>query len=574
MIKDIICTIGPASLDQKVLSGLKEEGMTIARINGSHGTVEEIEDMIKKLVDLLPDGKVTTKILLDLPGNKIRTTDINLPMTFLTNDVIVLKKEMLTFPELYTAVKSGKLLLADDNTIVFEIVDIRDTDIVCRCINDGTLKHNKGIHYTGEYNKLPFVFEKDMRLLDLAIKNDVDYVGTSFIRTVENVRRIKAFLDGTKVKIVTKIETAEAIKNLSHILKETDSIMIDRGDLSTGVGLENVVWCQNEVLKQCSKSNTSVIIATQLLKSMENKPLPYIAEVSDITNAVINGASALMLSEETAIGKFPVESVRMLKKVISSVEEKMKSNLKVIILDAGESPGFGSLTANKHKSMIDIGGETIIEHQIENIRKCGVDEKNIAIVTGAYRNQIEKYIYENFNGNEKFGGSFIYNPWYKISHTLVSLSHAKHILNEGFIILYGDIVFDWKILDNLIKHDNNITIVVDKKQNLDEEDEKVIIQNGRVNSISKNHEISNCDGEFIGLAKIPKDKVCLFNDALDKIMKKDDVMASVTEIFNDLIKSGLQIDTIYTKDLLWSDNDSLNDLKHTISKIYPYIGNK
>ena len=267
MIKDIICTIGPASLNKNVLNGLREEGMTIARINGSHGTLEEIEDMVKKLINLLPDEKAT-KILVDLPGNKIRTTNINLPMQFSTEDVIVLKKEMLTFPELYTVVEKGKKLLADDNTIIFEITDIQDNDIVCKCLNDGILKPNKGIHYTGGYHNLPFVFEKDMHLLDLAIKNDLDYVGTSFIRTVENVRRIKAFLDGTNVKVITKIETVEAIENLSHILKETDYIMIDRGDLSTGVGLENVVWYQNEVLKQCLKSNTSVIIATQILKSM------------------------------------------------------------------------------------------------------------------------------------------------------------------------------------------------------------------------------------------------------------------------------------------------------------------
>jgi pyruvate kinase len=570
MIKDIICTIGPASLNKDVLKGLKEEGMTIARINGSHGTLEEIEDKVKKLINLLPDD--TTKILLDLPGNKIRTTNIN-PMKFSAEDIVVLTKEMLTFPELYTVVEKGEKLLVDDNTIIFKIIDIQDTDIICKCTNDGILKPNKGIHYTKGYHNLPFVFEKDMHLLDLAIKNDLDYVGTSFIRTVENVRRIRAFLDGTKVKVITKIETVEAIENLSYILKETDYIMIDRGDLSTGVGLENVVWHQNEILKQCLKNNISSIIATQILKSMENKSLPYIAEVSDITSAVINGASALMLSEETAIGQFPVESVKILKKVVDSVEEKMKNNLKVIILAAGESPGFGSLTANKHKSMIDVGGKTIIEHQIDNIKKCGIDEKNIIIITGSHRNQIEKYIYENFNGNEKFSGGFIYNPWFKVSHTVVSLSLAKHIFNEGFIILYGDIVFDYRILYELIKHDNNITIVVDKKKNIDEEDEKVIMREGNVERIGKNLEINNCDGEFIGLAKVPKDKVLLFNDIQDKIIKKDDIMASVVEVFNGLISLGVKIDMIYTKDLLWSDNDSINDLKYTRSKIYPYINN-
>ena len=568
MIKDIICTIGPASLNKEVLTGLKNEGMTIARINGSHGTVDEIDSMIMQILDILPESK----ILLDLPGNKIRTTNINLPVKFPMDGTITLKKEMLTFPDLYKIVEIGKKLSADDNTINFEIVDICDTDIVCKCLCEGILKPNKGIHYTGDYNNLPFVFEKDMHLLDLAIKYDIAYVGTSFIRTVENVRRIKAFLDGTNVKIITKIETIEAVNNLSQILKETDHIMIDRGDLSTGVGLENVVWYQNEILKRCRKNNISVIIATQILKSMEHKSLPYIAEVSDITNAVLNGATALMLSEETAVGQFPVESVKILKKVSDSIGQKTMNNLKIIILAAGESPGFGSLTANKHKSMIDIGGKTIIEHQIENMKKCGIDEKNIAIVTGAHRNQIEKYIHENFNSNYNFNGNFIYNPWYKTTHTITSMSLAKHILDDGFIIVYGDIVFDWRILDKLIKHDNNITIVVDSKKDLDEEDEKVILQDGRIKCISKDLEINQCDGEFIGMAKIPKDKVHLYNDAQDAILKKDDLMASITEIFNNLIKSGIKVDVIYTQDLLWSDNDCLNDLKNTMSKIYPYIG--
>ena len=566
MIKDIICTIGPGSLNEEILKGLNEAGMTIARINGSHGTVEEIDNMIKKIKNILPE----IKILLDLPGNKIRTTGIS-PITFNADKTIILKKEMLTFPELYTIVKPGKQILADDNTIIFEIVDIQNTDIVCRCQNEGVLKPNKGIHYTGDYSNLPFIFEKDMLLLDLAMKFPISYVGTSFIRTIENVRRIKAFLDGTNIKIITKVETVEAVENLHQILKETDSIMIDRGDLSSGVNLENVVWVQNEILKQSMKSNTSVVIATQLLKSMENKPLPYISEVSDITNAIINGASTLMLSEETAVGKYPIESVKMLKKVVSTVEEKIRNNLKVIILAAGESPGFGSLTANKHKSMIDIGGKTIIEHQIENIKKCGFDEKNIVIITGSHRNQIEKYISNNFNGNESFNGNFIYNPFYKTSHTVISLSLARHLLHDGFIILYGDIVFDKRILERLIKHDNNITIVVDKKKNLDEEDEKVVFKDGKVGCISKNLDIEKCDGEFIGMAKIPKDKFHIFNEAQDKIIKKDDVMFSVTEIFNNIIQSGNQIDVIYTQDLLWSDNDCLNDLKHTISAIYPFI---
>ena len=566
MIKDIICTIGPGSLNEKILTGLKEEGMTIARINGSHGTIEEIDSMIKNILNILPE----TKILLDLPGNKIRTINID-PITFTTDEIIILKKDMLTFPDLYTIVKPGKQILADDNTIIFEIVDVQNTDIICKCQNEGILKPNKGIHYTGDYSKLPFIFEKDMLLLDLAIKFPIAYIGTSFIRTIENVRRIKAFLDGANIKIITKIETIEAVNNLPQILKETDHIMIDRGDLSSGVNLENVIWVQNEILKQCMKNNTSVIIATQLLKSMENKPLPYIAEISDITNAIINGASALMLSEETAIGKYPIESVKILNKVIHTVEEKINNNLKVIVLAAGESPGFGSLTANKHKSMIDIGGKTIIEHQIENIKKCGIDEKNIVIITGAHRNQIEKYIHNNFNGKDSFNGNFIYNPFYKTTHTLVSLSLARHVLNEGFIILYGDIVFDSRILDKLLKHDNNITIVVDKKKSLDEEDEKVILKDGKIEYISKNIDIEKCEGEFIGLAKIPKDKVHIFIDAQEKIIKKDEAMNSVTEIFNDIIKSGNQIDIIYIQDLLWSDNDCLNDLKHTISKIYPFI---
>jgi pyruvate kinase len=571
MIKDVICTIGPSSLNKKVLLELKKEGMTIARINGSHGSVEEIDEIIKTIHNIVPD----TKILLDLPGNKIRTTNVDLPISFTKGEIITLKKEMLTFPELYTVINVEEQILADDNTIILEVIEIRDTDIICKCLTDGTLKPNKGIRYNHENNRennqLPFIFEKDMHLLDLVIKNDVDYVGTSFIRTVENVRRIKAFLDGTKVKIITKIETIDALNNLSLILKETDHIMVDRGDLSSEVGLENIAWHQNEILKQCLESNKPVIIATQLLKSMENKSLPYIAEISDITNATINGATGLMLSEETAIGKFPVESVKVLKTVANSIEKKIKNDIKVIILAAGESPGFGSLTTNKHKGMIDIGGKTIIEHQIENIKKCGIDEGNIAIVTGSHRNQIEKYIYENFNGNYKFRGNFIYNPWYKISHTAVSLSHAKHVSSKGFIILYGDIVFDWKILDKLLKHENNITIVVDQKKNLDEEDEKVLLQGDKVKHISKDLEINSCDGEFIGLAKIPIDKVCVFNDTLDKIIKKDNVMASVTEIFNNLIGLGIPLDIIYTKELLWSDNDSLNDLKYTMTKIYPYI---
>ena len=557
-----ICTIGPKTLDKKWLDALHGAGMNIARVNGAHGTLDDVRKMINRLKKDLPKG---VAILLDLPGNKIRTDNIKEPIPLKAGQEFVLKPNMVTYRAFYRALKPGHRISAADGSIQLEVTAIKGEDIHTKVLVGGPLATRKGVNVRGIHGAIPFDFERDINLLNIAIETGIDYIGLSFVREGEHVRRMQAQLVGTEVKLVAKVETAESLKDLDVILATADKIMIDRGDLEAEVGRENIPLAQKMILRRAREAGVDAVVASQFLCSMLDKPLPFMAEVSDIANAVLDGAAILMLSEETAIGEYPVECIDTMKTVSRTIERHMERDLDALILSAGPSTGFGALTDNKPKTMLDVGGTTIVQHQLENLALAGIESESTHVITGYNYRQIEHYLESG-----GFRGKFIYNPWYQDTNMAASVWMAR-MTDRNYILVYGDIVFDPTLLEDLIATDGDIVLVVDRQADLDPEAEKVVIEKGRVRKASKKVPADAANGEFIGLAKLSRRGAKKLWNELDLLMREGNRMSFLSDVFQSLAEKGEPITVCETRGKPWNDNDTLADLGVSREKIFPLI---
>jgi pyruvate kinase len=556
-----ICTIGPRTLDEDRLDELVAAGMNIARVNGAHGSIEDVERMIATLQSKLPEG---VEILLDLPGNKIRTDGIDVPIPLEAGTEFVLRPDMVTYRPFYQSLHPGDRISAADGSIQLDVLGVDGEDIRTKVVVGGLLANRKGVNVRGIHHRIPFDFERDIALLNVAIERSVDFVGLSFVRRGEHVRRIRAQLVGTEVRIVAKVETAEAVRLLDEVLADADLIMIDRGDLEAEIGRERVPLTQKKVIARAREKATPVIIASQFLTSMLDKPLPFMAEVSDVANAVLDGASVLMLSEETAIGDYPIDCIATMKSVADEVERHRERDYDVVILAAGPSIGFGSLTTNKHKCMLDVGGTTIVAHQLENLALAGIEDRRVRVVTGHNHRQVEHYLRA-----EGFRGDFVYNPWFQTTNMASSLWLAR--TERPTIVVYGDIIFDPSILEDLLARPGDIVLAVDRRRDLDAEDEKVIIENDRVVKASKELDPEDCHGEFIGLAKLSERGARRLGRELELMAREGRHMAFLTEALERLAEQGEAIDIQLTQGRPWADNDTLTDLGISRERVFPRI---
>lgn len=557
-----ICTIGPKTADQDSLARLATAGMNIARVNGAHGSLDDVRNMILRLKRDLPEG---VEILLDLPGNKIRTDNISEPIELAAGQEFVLEPENLTYRPLYKSLKQGDMISAADGTIRLEVTAVEGEDVKTRVIVGGKLANRKGVNVRGIHANIPFDFERDIALLNIAIETGIDHVGLSFVRKIEHVRRIRAQLVGTGIKTLAKIETSEAIEHLDQILKESDLVMLDRGDLEADIGRENVPLTQKLVLRRAQAMGVPVVIASQFLTSMMTKPLPFMAEVSDIANAVLDGASILMLSEETAVGDYPFDCIGTMRSVAQAIEGRMAGEHEAVILAAGPSKGFGALTANKHKCMLDVGGTTIIGHQIENLKLAGIPSRAICVVTGHHHRQIEHYLRA-----EGFDGSFAFNPWYHTTNLATGLWLTKKS-ESNLVILASDVIFDPTILTDLLAAKGDIVLAVERRTTFDSEDEKVVLAEDRVLRASKHMPLSDAHGEFIGLAKLTRAGARHLWEEIDGLIRAGSMTSYLTEAFERLSARGVAIRAVFTEGRAWSDNDNLKDLETSRESVYPRI---
>ncbi len=329
----IVCTIGPATETVEKLSALVEAGMNVMRLNFSHGDFAEHQNRIVNLKKVTEKTGKTVAVFQDLGGPKIRTGEFATPtvtlnvgqtFTFTTEKIVGNENRVsINYPLLPKEVKVGGYILVDDGKKKFEITKIQGSEVITKVLAGGVTKGKRGVNLPGAYLSISSLTEKDRTDLAFGIKNKVDYIALSFVRRPADVAELRDLLKAAKSKaqIISKIETPEALENIDEIIALSDAIMVARGDLAVEIPAEEVPLVQKMLIRKCNVVGKPVITATQMLESMIKSPVPTRAEVSDVANAIIDGTDAIMLSEETTLGEFPVEAVSMMTKIALSVEK-------------------------------------------------------------------------------------------------------------------------------------------------------------------------------------------------------------------------------------------------------------
>ena len=337
---NIVCTIGPAVENR--MDELMKAGMSIARINFSHGDFEEQKDKIERFFEIRKELGLPVAIMLDTKGPEIRTAlnkagrDVKVQLkegqkfTFFYEDRLGDEEgTSLSYKDLYKDVKPGNLILIDDGKIQVRVDEIKDKDIVGTVLNDGGAGSRKSINVPGVSIKIPFLSPKDINDLSNGARVGFDYVSASFVRNKEDVAEMRKVLDdngGKDVKILAKIENQEGIDNFEEILAACDGIMVARGDMGVEIPLEDVPVIQKDIIAKVYSAGKQVITATQMLDSMIKNPRPTRAETTDVANAIYQGTSAIMLSGETAAGKYPIEALKTMVKIAVRTEADVDYN--------------------------------------------------------------------------------------------------------------------------------------------------------------------------------------------------------------------------------------------------------
>ncbi|MEK7568986.1 MAG: pyruvate kinase [Patescibacteria group bacterium] len=329
----IVATIGPASESEVMLENLVKAGMNVCRINFSHGDHDGALVQVKNIRAVAEKTGANIAILQDLSGPKIRIGDFYQErvmlkkgsiFTLTTKDCVGDETHaFVNYKALPKEIKKGDSILLDDGKKRLEVISVAGDDIKCRVIVGGETKGRRGVNLPGVSLKISCLTSKDKKDLVFGIENNVDYVALSFVRRPSDVRELRAILAKAKstAKIISKIETEEAIENIDAIIEESDGIMVARGDLAVEVPAETVPILQKMIIEKCNIAGKPVIVATQMMESMIKSPVPTRAEVSDVANSILDGADAVMLSEESALGEYPVEAVEMMSKVAEMIEK-------------------------------------------------------------------------------------------------------------------------------------------------------------------------------------------------------------------------------------------------------------
>ncbi|WP_044640881.1 pyruvate kinase [Risungbinella massiliensis] len=332
----IVCTIGPASEEISTLRELIQNGMNVARLNFSHGSHEEHGQRIHNIRQAAKEEGKVVSIVLDTKGPEIRTRDLKVDQVELqtgqkfvltTQDILGDQERVaVTYQQLPQDVHEGATILIDDGLIGLRVKAVNDTDIICTVVNGGVLKNKKGVNIPGVKVNLPGITDKDKSDILFGMEQNVDFIAASFIRKKEDVLEIRKILEenGSNIHIISKIENQEGVVNLEEILEVSDGLMVARGDLGVEVPPEEVPLLQKEMIKRCNLLGKPVITATQMLDSMQRNPRPTRAEASDVANAIIDGTDAVMLSGETAAGKYPVEAVNMMATIAERAETALR----------------------------------------------------------------------------------------------------------------------------------------------------------------------------------------------------------------------------------------------------------
>lgn len=330
----IVATLGPASSSKKILRGMMEAGMNVARINFSHGVYEDHEKVIKTIRELNEETGLNIAILADLQGPKIRTREMEnngvelVPgesVKIVTDEGLVGTSShfSINYTQLAEDVNPGEHIRLDDGKLELEVVSTDGKSIQAVVTHGGILSSNKGVNLPNTIISLPSLTEKDREDLEFAMAQDVDWIGLSFVRSARDIIELKHIISKghNKAKIVAKIEKPEALEDIDGIISQTDALMVARGDLGVEIPMEDVPLVQKMLIRKCYYHAKPIIVATQMMESMIEDYTPTRAEVNDVANAVLDGTDAVMLSGETSIGKHPITVIKAMSKIVGKIEE-------------------------------------------------------------------------------------------------------------------------------------------------------------------------------------------------------------------------------------------------------------
>ena len=330
----IICTLGPAVDDDIMITKLIQAGMDCARLNFSHGTHEEQKERIDRVRRICHEIDMPVAILLDTKGPEIRV------QTFENGSVILEKGQTftldtnkdvpgdntrvsLTYDKLSKYVSEGTTILIDDGKIGMKVVKTSGDKVICKVTNGGKLSNRKSINLPNQEIPMPYISETDKADILFGISQNVDYIAASFVRTADDVKKLRKLLNdngGSHIQIISKIENGQGVNNLEEIIDFSDGIMVARGDLGVEIAFEKIPSLQKRMIDLCNHKGKIVVTATQMLESMTQNPRPTRAEVSDVANAIYDGTTVIMLSGETAAGSYPIEAVKTMAKIATSAE--------------------------------------------------------------------------------------------------------------------------------------------------------------------------------------------------------------------------------------------------------------
>lgn len=328
----IVATLGPATSTKEKIKALYNAGVTMFRLNSSHEAVEVHQRNLNWIREIEKEEKTLIPVLLDLQGPKIRIGNLTEPKEIRKSEILKFRHQCevtgdilpVDYKGMAQDVMPGEMIMIDDGKIQLEVQKVENDVIYAKVLTDGILKQRKGINIPGSQGSLDVLTSRDLMFVEFAAKNDIDYLGLSFVREAEDVIKLREILEShgnTTAKIISKIEKPQAVENIDEIIKVSDGIMVARGDLGIEISTEKVPIVQKTIIRKANTKKKVVIVATQMLESMIENPIPTRAETSDVANAILDGTDAIMLSGETAAGAYPVEAVAMMKKIADTVEE-------------------------------------------------------------------------------------------------------------------------------------------------------------------------------------------------------------------------------------------------------------
>lgn len=368
----IVATIGPRTESVEMLEKMLNAGMNVMRLNFSHGDFAEHQNRVNNLRTVMKKTGKPAAILQDLGGPKIRignfkTDSVNLKIgqTFtLTTEDVLGDETMVSvnYPLLPKEVAKGHIIFMHDGKKKLEVKEVKGKNVICKVLVGGEIKGKRGLNMPDSDLSVKSLTDKDLKDLEFGIKNDVDFIALSFVRRPSDITELRAILNKRKSKagIIAKIETPQAIANIDEIISLCDGIMIARGDLAIEVPFEKVPGYQKMMIKKCNEMGKPVITATQMMESMIKSPVATRAEVSDVANAILDGTDAVMLSEESTLGDYPIEAVNVMKTIAMEIENDCPERETVRVNKNGDASITDSVTSSVVKTAHDIGAKVIV----------------------------------------------------------------------------------------------------------------------------------------------------------------------------------------------------------------------